>query len=65
MSDNWIIRYFRESFQELGKVSWPTRNQAIRLAMIVLAFLLISALILSAIDFVFNLGFNQLILLKQ
>ena len=32
------ITYFKESLEELHQVRWPTRQQAIRLSVIVLVF---------------------------
>lgn len=65
MQGNDLTRYFKESIQELGKVTWPTKNQAIKLTAIVLVFLLVSAVILSLFDYAFNLGFNELIRLSK
>lgn len=36
-SDNPLVRYFRETRGELRKVTWPTRDEAWRLTLIVLA----------------------------
>ena len=33
---NPLLNYFQESYEELKKVTWPTRNKAIRLTGIVL-----------------------------
>jgi len=49
-----ILNYFRESVEELHKVRWPTRQQAIRLSVIVLIFCAISSVIFGAIDGVFS-----------
>jgi preprotein translocase subunit SecE len=49
-SSNSIIRYFQETGDELRKVSWPTRDQAIRLSVIVLAATAVSAVFLGALD---------------
>ena len=53
-SNNAIIRYFQETGDELRKVSWPTREQTIRLSVIVLATTAISALALGFLDEVFR-----------
>lgn len=58
---NPIINYFEESFQEMRKVTWPTRNQAMRLTMLVLIFCLVSAIVIGAMDAVFNYGHQKLI----
>ena len=54
-SNNAIIRYFQETADELRKVSWPTREQTIRLSVIVLATTAISAIVLGVLDEVFRL----------
>ncbi|HSM57769.1 MAG TPA: preprotein translocase subunit SecE [Candidatus Sulfomarinibacteraceae bacterium] len=36
-SENPLVRYFRETRGELRKVTWPTRDEAWRLTLIVLA----------------------------
>lgn len=58
---NFIIRYFQESFEELRKVTWPTRNQAIRLTFIVIGFCVIFAIFIGVLDFGFNFGYRQLV----
>jgi preprotein translocase subunit SecE len=56
-----IINYFQESYQELKKVTWPTRNQAIRLSFLVLGFCLVTALIVGAVDFGLSYGHQFMI----
>lgn len=46
-----IISFFRESFEEMKKVVWPSREILLRHTMIVLATVIISMLIIAAIDF--------------
>lgn len=46
-----ITNYIRGGFEELTKVVWPTKNQAIKLTIIVLVFCLVSALVLGALDY--------------
>ena len=48
-----ILRYFKETRAEIGRVTWPTREQATRLTLIVLAVTLGLALVLALVDFVF------------
>ncbi len=47
---NFIARFFSETVGELRKVSWPTRDEALRLTAIVMVVLIASALFLGAID---------------
>ena len=51
--DNAIIRYLKETRAELRKVSWPTREQATNLTLIVLAVTIAMAIFLGAVDFLF------------
>lgn len=64
MKQNALVSYLRESLEEFKRVTWPTRNQAIRLSAIVLVFVLVAAIFIGAIDFIFNLGYTQLLLLR-
>lgn len=45
-----ILTYFRESIEELRKVRWPTRRQAVRLSVITLVFVSACAVAFGAID---------------
>lgn len=56
VKNNVITNYVKESFAELSKVTWPTKNQAVKLTIIVLVFCLIMAILIGAVD----LGFNKL-----
>lgn len=54
--------YFRESYQELREVSWPTKRQAATLSFAVIAFSLVLALFIRALDFGFEKLFREVIL---
>ena len=58
---NPIINYFQESYEELKKVTWPTRNQAIKLTFIVIGFCIVLSLFVGVLDFGFNLGYRSLV----
>lgn len=58
---NALLNYFQESYGELRKVTWPTRNQAVKLTFLVLGFCLISAVFIGTLDFVFNYGHQYLL----
>ncbi len=47
-----IVRFYRETTGELRKVTWPTREEAWNLTVIVLVVLVIMALFLGLIDLV-------------
>ncbi len=48
-----LIEYFKDTRGELRKTSWPTREQATNLTLIVLAVTIVMAAFLGALDFVF------------
>ena len=48
------LTYIHDSIEELHHVRWPTRQQAVRLSIIVLAFTLICSAAFGLIDFVFE-----------
>jgi preprotein translocase subunit SecE len=47
---NFIVRFINETMGELRKVSWPTRDEALRLTAVVLVVMIASSLFLGAID---------------
>jgi preprotein translocase subunit SecE len=51
--DNAIVRYFKETRAEIRKVSWPTREEATNLTVIVLAVTVVMAIFLGAVDYIF------------
>lgn len=48
-----IRLYFRETIGELRKVSWPTRKEAISLTKVVVIVMIVMAIFLGGVDFVF------------
>ena len=61
MKNNALVNYFKSSMAELTKVTWPTKNQAVRLTVIVLVFCLIAALFLGLVDYGFDYIYNYLL----
>ena len=51
---NPITRYFRETSAELRKVSWPTREEAIRLTILVLIVVILFSAFLGGLDILFR-----------
>ncbi|OGJ62287.1 preprotein translocase subunit SecE [Candidatus Peribacteria bacterium RIFCSPHIGHO2_02_FULL_53_20] len=49
---NAIHRYITEAIEELRHTRWPTRQQAIRLSIIVIAFTAACAAVFGLIDFI-------------
>ena len=50
---NAIVGYIKETRAEIRKVSWPTREEATNLTLIVLAVTVVMAMFLGLIDFLF------------
>jgi preprotein translocase subunit SecE len=59
--DNAITRYFRETWAELKKVRWPTRQEAQNLTLVVLAVTVTMAAILGLMDAFYSWLFKGLI----
>jgi len=57
-----IKEYFKESYYELKKVNWPTKNETVRLTIVVIGFSLAVAAFLGLLDIVFSYLFSQIIL---
>lgn len=53
-SNNAVIRYFQDTGEELRKVTWPTREETIRLSMIVIGATLVSTLVMGLLDVLFQ-----------
>ena len=49
-----VSHYINEAIQELELVRWPTRQQAVRLSVVVLAFTLASAAVFGLVDFLLS-----------
>jgi preprotein translocase subunit SecE len=58
---NFITRFVNETIGELRKVSWPTREEALRLTAIVLAVLIASSIFLGVIDMLLTKLFRALL----
>ena len=61
LKDNAITRYFRDTWAELKKVRWPSRQEAQNLTLIVLAVTVGMAIILGLMDLFFAWEFRGLI----
>jgi len=59
--DNAITRYLRETWAELKKVRWPTRQEAQNLTLVVLAVTIGMAAILGLLDAFYTWLFKGLI----
>ncbi|MEK7441320.1 MAG: preprotein translocase subunit SecE [Chloroflexota bacterium] len=59
-----IIRYARETRAELSKVSWPSRQDATNLTIVVLVTVVVSSLVLGSFDALFSQVFVMLLGVK-
>lgn len=53
--------YVRGVREELQKVTWPTRKQATRYSLLVVAISTTVAIFFTILDLIFNLGLEQLL----
>jgi preprotein translocase SecE subunit len=56
-----VKKYIQNSVRELHNVSWPTRNQAIRITTIVFLFMIISAALLGLVDQLLTIAYRTLL----
>jgi len=54
ITNNRITNYLRGSYQELRKVVWPTKKEAINHTLLVIGISLGVAIFLGALDFLFT-----------
>ncbi|MCB0130805.1 MAG: preprotein translocase subunit SecE [Caldilineaceae bacterium] len=53
-SENRLVRYLKDTRAEINKVTWPTREEGLRLTWVVLVVTIISAIALFGIDSLFG-----------
>jgi preprotein translocase subunit SecE len=56
-----IKGYFVGSYRELRKVTWPTKKQTINYSVLVIAMSVGTAIFFSFLDYIFDLGFTNII----
>lgn len=61
---NKIVDYVKSSIEEMKKVSWPTKKQTYEYTVLVIGISLGTAAVLGALDFIFNLGLETILLNK-
>jgi len=59
--ENAIVRYLKETRSELRKVTWPSREEAVNLTVIVMAVTTAMAAFLGAVDYLFSRLFSLII----
>lgn len=58
---NVIVSYFRESYEELKKVVWPTKRETTQHTLIVIGLSLALALFLGALDYGLSWGLEYVL----
>ncbi|MDD3679021.1 MAG: preprotein translocase subunit SecE [Patescibacteria group bacterium] len=56
-----FLNYFKESWQELSKVVWPTRKQTLEMTVAVIVLVLAMGAFLGGIDFLLSRATSLLI----
>ena len=51
---NRIQKWWRETVGELRKVTWPTKEEALKMTKIVIVVVILTAIFLGVVDFVFS-----------
>lgn len=59
-----LINYFKNSYAEMKKVTWPTKKQTTNYSIMVISLSIGFALFFSILDYMFNLGFTQLLMIN-
>ncbi|HVW66755.1 MAG TPA: preprotein translocase subunit SecE [Candidatus Peribacteraceae bacterium] len=62
---NALMTYINESLAELRHVRWPTRQQAVRLSIIVIGFTLLCAIFFGVVDFLLSMGLKYVLSLAS
>lgn len=65
LTNNATTRFIIESYQELIKVTWPTRNEVFRKTLTVVLVMIIGAAILAAFDYGLTAGVRAIIDMKK
>lgn len=60
-SDNAFVRYLKDTRAEIAKVTWPTREEGIRLTLLVLAVTTVASIALFGVDSLFSYMITGLI----
>ena len=64
-STNPLVRYIKEVRKEMKHIIWPTRQETIRLTVLVLVGSAIVGVLLALFDFGFTEGFKQLLNIRS
>ncbi len=58
---NTLQKYFSDALRELHQVTWPTRQQAVRITVIVFIFMAVTAVVLGALDQLLSMGYRAIL----
>jgi preprotein translocase subunit SecE len=64
VKNNRLVRYIRDSYAEMKKVTWPTRKETIKITIVVIIISLSVAAFLGLLDYIFSLGIKEIITMK-
>lgn len=59
---NKIIAYFKQAYDELNKVTWPSKKQTQNYTAVVIALSVAVLIFFTVLDYIFETGIRQLIL---
>ncbi|MBC7234150.1 MAG: preprotein translocase subunit SecE [Chloroflexi bacterium] len=54
LTNNRIVKYLKEVRAEIRKVTWPSRQEVLRLSAIVIAVLVVMSAFMAIIDYAFS-----------
>lgn len=61
LTNNAVVKYFREAKEELQKVTWPSKEQTIRYSLAVLAMCVVVAAYFGLLDWLLTKGLEALV----
>jgi preprotein translocase SecE subunit len=53
------VNYFKDSFEEMKKVTWPTRNHALKITVITIIFTTIATFVVTSLDLGFKTAYDK------
>lgn len=65
LTNNAVVRYFREAKEELQKVTWPSREATLRYTVAVVIFCAVLAVYFGLLDWLLNKGLEALVSLTS
>lgn len=57
-----LTNYLKESYAEMKKVTWPSKKETYRYTILVIGISLATAAFLGALDEIFSLGFQVILM---